>query len=111
MTGKTQEQHIATLDTVLQRLEEYGLKANRVKCKFMRDSVEYLGHTISSEGLHQSPQKMQAIAELPPTENLGQLRSFLGMIQYYVRFLLDLATHLAPLNRLLQKDKHWIWEK
>ena len=53
----------------------------------------------------------QAMAGLPSPQNVGQLRSFLGMVQYYARFLPDLATHLAPLHRLLQKDEHWIWGK
>lgn len=109
VTGKSQEEHLKALDTVLQRLEEYGLKANKEKCKFLKDSVEYLGHVISAEGLHQSPKKVKAIAELPAPENVGQLRSFLGMVQYYARFLPDLATCLAPLNRLLQKAAKWRW--
>ena len=58
-----------------------------------------------------SPKKVQAMAGLPSPQNVGQLRSFLGMVQYYARFLPDLATHLAPLRRLLQKDEHWIWGK
>ena len=111
ITGKSQEEHIRSLDKVLQRLEEYGLKANQKKCTFLKDSVKYLGHTISAEGLHQSPQKVKAMAELPAPENVGQLRSFLGMVQYYARFLPDLATLLALLHHLLQKEVKWVWGK
>ena len=111
VTGRTREEHLKALDKVVGRLEEHGLKANGEKCKFLQNSVEYLGHVITAEGLHQSPKKMQAIAGLHSPQNVEQLRSFLGMVQYYARFLTYLATHLAPLHRLLQKDEHWIWGK
>ena len=52
VTGSTLKEHLERLATLLKRLEEYGLKANREKCKFLRSSVEYLGHVISAEGLH-----------------------------------------------------------
>ena len=98
------EEHLERLVAVLKRLEEYGLKANREKCKFLRSFVEYLGHVISAEGLHQSPKKVNAITEMPKPQDVTQLRAFLGMVQYYAKFLPALATHLAPLHRLLQKD-------
>ena len=83
VTGRTREEYLKSLDKVLGRLEEYGLKANREKCKCLQNSVEYLGHVITAEGLHQSPKKVQAVAGLPRPQNVGQLRSFLGMVQYY----------------------------
>ena len=64
VTGRTREEHLKVVDKVLGRLEECGLKANREKCKFLQNSVEYLGHVITAEGLHQSPNKVQAIAGL-----------------------------------------------
>ena len=109
ITGHTIEEHLERLVAVLKRLEEYGLKANREKCKFLRSFVEYLGHVISAEGLHQSPKKVKAITEMPKPQDVTQLRAFLGMVQYYAKFLPDLATHLAPLHRLLQKDVTWLW--
>ena len=109
VTGSTMEEHLERLVAVLKRLEEYGLKANREKCKFLRSFVEYLGHVISAEGLHQSPKKVKAITEMPTPQDVTQLRAFLGMVQYYARFLPDLATHLAPLHRLLQKEVKWSW--
>ena len=109
VTGSTLKEHLGRLATVLERLEEYGLKANREKCKFLRSSVQYLGHLISAEGLHQSPKKVKAITEMAKPQDLTQLRAFLGMVQYYSKFLPDLATHLAPLHRLLQKEVKWSW--
>ena len=103
------EEHLERLVAVLKRLGEYGLKANREKCKFLRSFVEYLGHVISAEGLQQSPKKVKAITAMPKPQDVTQLRAFLGMVQYYAKFLPDLATHLAPLHRLLQKDVKWSW--
>ena len=77
--------------------------------QILKSSVEYLGHVISAEGLHQSPKKVKAITEMPKPQDLTQLRAFLGMVQYYFKFLPDLATHLAPLHRLLQKEVKWSW--
>lgn len=111
VTGRTTEEHLDTLNQVLQRLEEYGLKASKEKCKFMQDHVEYCGHLISGEGLHQSPKKVEAIADMPPPENVTQLRSFLGMVQYYAKFLPNLAMCLEPLHMLLKKEAKWTWGK
>ena len=61
----TPGEHLEQFMAVLKRLEEYGLKVNQEKCKFLRSFVEYLGHAISAEGWHQSPEKVKAITEMP----------------------------------------------
>lgn len=109
ITGKTYLEHLSALDQVLQRLEEYGLKVNQEKSKFLQDSVEYLGHVISAKGLHQAPSKVQAIMDMPAPTDVTQLRSFIGMVQYYSKFLPNLSTTLAPLNQLLHKNVVWRW--
>lgn len=110
VTGRTMEEHLETLDRVLERLQTYGLKANQEKCKFLQDSVEYCGHVISSKGLHQSSRKVQAITEMPRPQNVTQLKSFLGMVQYYAKFLPNLASQLGPLYQLLRKGTPWAWK-
>jgi len=69
----------------------------------MQESVDYLKHRVNEEGLHTSTEKVEAIQQAPVPHNQQQLRSFLGLIQYYGRFIPDLASILAPLNLLLQK--------
>jgi predicted aconitase len=59
------QEHLRNLNATLQRLEEYGLRVLRDKCKFFRPSVEYLGHVIDSSGLHKAPSKVKAVAEAP----------------------------------------------
>ena len=83
ITGKTETDHLETLDKVLQRLGEAGLKLKRNKCSFMLSSVECLGHSISAEGLHPTKEKIRAILDAPAPQNVTQLRSFLGLVNYY----------------------------
>ena len=71
--------------------------------------MDYLGHTIDAEGLHATTSKVQAIVQAPVPENQQQLRSFLGLINYYGKFMPNLATILKPLNSLLQKHRQWEW--
>ena len=77
----------------------------------MLPSVEYLGHKISAEGLQPSGEKVRAIREAPPPTNVSQLRLFLGLVNYYGKFLPHLASTLTPLYSLLQKARHFTWGK
>ena len=70
MTGSTVAEHVERIYMVLRKLEEYGLKANREKCKFLRSFVEYLGYVISPERLHQSSKKAKAITEMPNSQDV-----------------------------------------
>ena len=75
----------------------------------MMTEVEYLGHKIPAKGLQPTTQKVRAITEAPRPTNVTQLKSFLGMLNYYGKFLPNLSTHLAPLYALLQKQSCWSW--
>ncbi|XP_052771110.1 uncharacterized protein K02A2.6-like [Mya arenaria] len=109
ITGETSELHLQTLGRVLQRLEEYNLRVNEGKCEFFKDKVQFCGHEIDSHGLHKTGEKMRAIVDAPEITNVKQLRAFLGIVQYYARFLPNLATILHPLHQLLKKDVKWKW--
>ena len=110
ITGSTMEEHLQNLDHVLQILETAGLRLNKDKCKFLLPKVEYLGHVIDASGLHPTQEKVKAIQEAPEPKNLMELRSFLGMINYYSRFLPNLSHRLAPLYNLLKQGVHWNWK-
>ena len=109
ITGSSIEEHLQTLDTVLQRLESAGLRLNRSKCFFLRPRIEYLGYAIDEEGLHPTEEKVKAIKDAPTPKNVAELRSFLGIVNYYSRFLPNLSTRLAPLYKLLHKDVKFSW--
>ena len=111
ITGKTSDEHLHNLEAVLSRLEEVGVRLKRSKCAFMLPSVEYLGHCISERGLQPTGKKVKAIQSAPAPTNLTQLKSFLGLINYYCKFLPNLSDTLSPLYRLLQKKAQWQWGK
>ena len=109
ITGKSEEEHLRYLAEVLQRLKDPGMRLKKSKCCFLLPEVEYLGHRISSEGLHPTEEKVQAVRSAPRPQNVTQLKSFLGLVSYNGKFLPNLASTLAPLYRLLQKRTTWSW--
>ncbi len=98
--------HLDTLEKVLTRLKDAGLRLRKEKCSFLVESVTYLGYTLDKEGIHPTPEKVRAINEAPKPDTVTQLKSFLGLLSYN-RFLPHLLTVLAPLYQLLCKDVQW----
>ena len=111
ITGATVEEHLRTLEEVLKRLQEAGLRLNQDKCFFLRPSLEYLGHIIDKDGIHPTAEKTRAIKEAPQPKDVTQLRSFLGLVNYYGKFLPNLSARLAPLYALLAKKQKWCWNQ
>eukprot|EP00731_Ephydatia_muelleri_P002173 Em0001g2173a len=109
IVGKNKEEHLATVEEVLKRLQNEGLRVNKEKCCFLTTSVQYLGHRIDANGIHATGEKSDAVLMAPVPSSVPQLRSFLGMINYYSKFIPNLATLLNPLNELLRKDVQWKW--
>ena len=111
VTGASEAAHLYILSVVLERLEAAGVCLKREKCSFMLQEVEYLGHHVSARGLQPLASKVQAIQDAPTPKDVSQPRSFLEMLNYYGRFLPNLATLLSPLYELLQSSKRWSWEE
>ena len=109
ITGATEAEHLNNLHDVLSRLEQAGMRVKKNKCAFLLPQVDYLGHRISHSGLHPTEEKVRAIVEAPVPHNVSQLKSFLGMLNYYSKFLSNLSTVLAPFYNLLQKNVVWQW--
>ena len=74
---------------------------------FLQPNETFLGHCIDAEGIHHTDDN--AITQAPMPKNVQELRSFLGLINYYGKFISNAATILAPLNDLLRKDADWKW--
>ncbi len=109
VTGSTEQEHLTTfLEEVLRRLDTAGVRLKRKKCEFMLPSIEYLGHRISAEGLQPTDSK---IKEAPVPANVSQLKSFLGLLNYYGKFVPNLSSILSPLHSLLHKQRSWTWSK
>ena len=77
----------------------------------MAKSVVFLGHMIDEHGVHPVKEKVQAIREAPVPRNVPELKSYLGLLPYYSKFLPNMAKVLAPLYTLLRKDTGWRWAK
>ena len=75
----------------------------------MLDSIEYLGHVIDAQGLHPTQLKTEALKNAPRPKNVSELRSFLGIVTYYSKFLPNLSSKLTPLYTLLCKKTTWSW--
>nr|VZI18723.1 unnamed protein product [Spirometra erinaceieuropaei] len=111
VTGPSERSHLETLNIVLGRLEDAGFKLRKEKCTFLADSVEYLGFRVDKTGLHPLEHKLKALKTAPRPNNTSQLRSFLGLVTHYSRFMNQLATILKPLYRLLEKNCGWHWSE
>ena len=109
VADSTEKEHLVTLEKVMSRLGECGIRLTRTKCKFMLPSVEYLGYHISGEGISPTKEKRRAIVDAPVPKDISQLKSFLGLVNYYAKFLPCLADTLAPLYKLLTKHQPWSW--
>ena len=96
ISGNSTEDHLKNLEAVMTKLEDAGMRLKVKKCAFLLDSVEYLGHKISAERLQPTQEKVRAITHAPAPQNISQLRAFLGLLNYYGKFLPQLASTLAP---------------
>ena len=106
------EEHKQHLQLVLNRFQEYGVIINPSKCHFGVTQLNFLGHSVNSQGICPLPEKVQAIQDFPQPKNQQKLREFLGLINFYHRFIPHCAHELQPLHKLLtpknkQKDIHW----
>ena len=108
VTGKTEEEHLPNLTQVLHKLKEQGMQLKEAKCAFFQREVEYLGYRIDASGIHTAPSKLQAIQQAPSPRNITELRAFLGLLNYYGKFIPNLSMLIHPLNALLQGTR-WKW--
>ena len=103
--SKTKEDHLKHLQTVLHILRKYQLYAKAKKYKLFRTKIEYTGHYISDEGITVDPRKIETIKNWPAPINMSEVRSFLGLISYYRKFVQGFSAITTPLTALLHKDQ------
>ncbi|GBG77804.1 hypothetical protein CBR_g25735 [Chara braunii] len=94
------DEHEEHLHTVLERLRQANYNANRDKCEFTGQELEYLGHFVTPQGLHPLADKIDAIRVWPEPTNTTEVRSFMGLAGYYQRFITGYSRSAAPLTRL-----------
>lgn len=99
--SRDEAQHEHHLRQVFSRLKDYGMVINASKCVFGAPEVTFLGYCVSESGTKPLEDKVRAILDFPPPQNVKTLRRFLGMANFYRRFLPKAAEIQAPLNALL----------
>ncbi|GAV81381.1 RVT_1 domain-containing protein/zf-CCHC domain-containing protein/rve domain-containing protein/RVP_2 domain-containing protein, partial [Cephalotus follicularis] len=105
-----EEEHAYHLRLVLQTLREHKLYAKFGKCEFWLDHVIFLGHIVSGEGLAVDPSKTEVVRDWPRPKNVTEVRSFLGLVGYYRRFIQNFSRIAVPLTRLTQKKTLFVWD-
>ena len=110
----TVEEHVSRLSKVFTRLREHGLKLKPSKCHLLQNSVKYLGHVVSAEGISTDPDKIAAVKTWPVPKSKKDVRSFLGLTGYYRRFVQNYSKVAAPLFALTGgkrgcKDPPFVW--
>ena len=102
IASKDEASHVEHLRMVFQRLQEAGLVLNIEKCQFGVPSVEYLGHHVDATGVSPLPSSVAAVKNFPQPASTKQLMSFLGMLNFYQRFIPGAARMLKPLTDALK---------
>lgn len=109
--GANKGEHQHRLEEVLAKLQDAGVRLKLSKCSFRVPEVSYLGYKIDASGLHPTEDKVKAITEAPAPNNVKQLESFLGVFNFYRRFVPNASSVLEPLNRLRRSGVPWQWGK
>lgn len=107
--GRTVDEQIVRLRTTLARLREANLKLKPSKCNLFQQSVKYLGHIVSSEGITTDPAKVETIRNWPNPTCSKDVRSFLGLASYYRKFIRGFASIASPLHELTEKARRFEW--
>jgi len=103
------DSHAALLQQVFQILQDHQFFLKLSKCEFAKSELEYLGHTISSQGVSTEQSKVQVVSEWPVPQSVKDLRGFLGLTGYYRRFIQHYAMISRPLTSLLKKGVQFQW--
>ena len=111
VASETPEQHKKDLETVFKILSENGLVVQRSKCILGKDSLEFLGYHVDANGVSPLPSRVEAISKVPAPTTIKELQRFLGMVNYYRRFIRSAANHLHPLFNALKGPKKEKGEK
>jgi hypothetical protein len=107
--NNTVEEHQIHLQIVFEQLKAHGLHLHLGKCKFFQESVEYVGHVIYPSGLGVQQTKVEVIACILRPTDVSRVRAFMGLTNYYRRYVKGFSAMAKPLNMLLKLDQEWQW--
>lgn len=99
MFGRDVNEHCQRVHQIVERLRDFELRIKSKKCEFLKEEIQFLGHRISFNNIRQAESKIQAIASAEPPHNIKQMRSFLGLANYYRKFIKDFNSIACPLYK------------
>ena len=105
IASNSKEQHLNDLKEVFTRLSNYGLVLNKAKCQFGVQCIDFLGHRVNGKGIVPLPTKVDVIKNYPKPSSVKQLQEFVGMVNFYHRFIPAAARTLKPLYSALSKER------
>lgn len=106
------EQEMKTiLNKMFERMSKFNLRINYEKSKFFLNKVKFLGHIVSDKGIEPDREKIKAMLETAAPTSVKELQSFIGLVEYYSKFLPRINERLEPLFKLLKKNNKWIWSE
>ena len=97
----TKEEHLKRLQAVFQKLAAAGLKLKPSKCHFFKEEIEYLGDVVSGKGISNNPKKVEAVTKWPTPQTVYDVRSFLGFVGYYRRFIKNFSKIAKPIREVI----------
>jgi hypothetical protein len=103
-------EHLQHLNAILCKLKEMNLKLNPNKCCFAAKSITFLGHVVSKEGTRPDPGKIEAVLHFPTPRIVTSVRSLLGLIGYYRKYIRGYSRLVGPLFELTRKDVAFVWD-
>ncbi|XP_062711283.1 uncharacterized protein K02A2.6-like [Aedes albopictus] len=106
---KTEAEHEETLQALFTRLQQFGFNLRLEKCKFGQTSIKFIGHIVGPEGIRPDSAKISAIVQMPRPTDVNQVRSFLGAVNIYGKFVREMHQLRRPLDNLLKKDSKFVW--
>ncbi|EGT39800.1 hypothetical protein CAEBREN_00607 [Caenorhabditis brenneri] len=111
IVSDSMDQHLKDIEEVLKNIITIGFKIKIQKCKFPQREVTFLGLLVGREGVKPTPDKVRSIKDFPPPKSVTGVRAFIGMTNYFRRFIRQFAQLASPLYDLMKKDASFVWEQ
>ncbi|GJT39801.1 putative reverse transcriptase domain-containing protein [Tanacetum coccineum] len=107
--SRNEKEHEEHLKTIIELLKKEELYAKFSKCEFYVNTVKFLGHVIDSSGIHVDPAKIEAVKNGASPTTPSEIRQFLGLVGYYMRFIKGFSKIAKPMTKLTQKNQNFNW--
>ncbi|UYV77315.1 K02A2.6-like [Cordylochernes scorpioides] len=107
--SKDEQEHYRILKMIFDKLKELNFTLNKEKCLFLKKDICFLGHIINEDGFRPDSKKLEALERCKKPFDKTSLKSFLGMLSFYSKYIPNMSTLAGPLYQLLKKDNRWKW--